>query len=149
MLVLLHIIFVILTGLVVLYSDEQAALWIFGKTPVLNQKRITLLHHLVAAGLACLLVTGGLLYIRSVPFYITDPIFVAKQIAIAALILNTWAIDRFSRVATTRAFASLSKKERLPLLLSGGVSIIGWLTAITCGLLLSHLQLFLSILHSL
>ena len=138
MLVTIHIIAVIGTGLVVLYSDEQGFLWMLGKKKVLNQKRVALLHHLVAAGLAVLLITGGLLYIQAVPYYLSDPTFIIKLIAISALILNTYAIERFSKVAISKTFSSLTSSERLPLLVSGVVSVLGWITALVCGILLAH-----------
>jgi hypothetical protein len=137
MLVTIHLTIVIVTGLIVLYSDEQALAWILGKKIVLNPVRITLLHRSVSAGLALLLITGGLLYIQAVPAYLSDPTFVIKMTAIAALILNTYFIEKFSHVATSRTFRSLSIAEKLPLFISGGVSAAGWITAILCGWFLS------------
>jgi hypothetical protein len=138
MLVLIHISVIIVTGLLVLYSDEQALLWVLGKIPVLDQKRVTVLHRSVSIGLALLLITGGLLYIRDVPFYISDPVFIVKMVAISALILNTYVIERLSHIATTRSYSSLTEKERLPLFISGAVSVAGWGIALICGILISH-----------
>ncbi len=136
MLTVIHIIIVIGTGLIVLYSDEQALLWVLGKKSMLHPARITFLHRAVSVGLALLFITGGLLYLRAVPFYLSDTTFIVKMTAITALILNTYFIERFSHIAMSRTFSSLSTPERLPLFISGGVSVAGWVTAILCGLLL-------------
>lgn len=137
MLVTIHLTIVILTGLVVLYSDEQALMWVLGKKPILSPVRITFLHRTVSIGLALLLITGGLLYIQAVPAYLSDSTFIIKMIAIAALIFNTYFIEKFSHVATSRTFASLETSQRLPLFVSGAISAIGWVVAIVCGATLS------------
>ncbi|MDB5190028.1 MAG: hypothetical protein JWN49_354 [Parcubacteria group bacterium] len=137
MLVTIHLTIVILVGLLVLYSDEQALMWVLGKKSILNRTHITLLHRSVSIGLASLLITGGLLYIQAVPAYLSNQTFIVKMVAIAALILNTYFIEKFSHVATSRSFSSLASSEKLPLFISGAVSFLGWVVAITCGLILS------------
>ncbi len=137
MLTTLHLGIVIVTGLLVLYSDEQALAWVLGKKAQLDGKRIAFLHTIISVGLGALLITGGLLYLRAVPAYLSDTTFIVKLVAIAALILNTYVIERFSHVAISRPFAAVSHRERIPLFISGGISVAGWATAIVCGLLLS------------
>jgi hypothetical protein len=137
MLVTIHLSIAILTGLVVLYSDEQAFMWVLGKKDVLEKSRINFLHYAVTAGLTLLIITGGLIYSQAAPAYLSIMPFVTKMVVIFALILNTYAIDRFSAVALTRSFASLSSKERIPLFITGAISFAGWATAIICGLLIS------------
>lgn len=137
MILTLHLSIVIALGLLVLYSDEQALLWVLGKKPILNGARIMILHRTISVGLAALLITGGLLYIQAVPAYLSNSTFIIKMTAIAALILNTYFIEKFSHVATTKTFASLKTSERIPLFISGVVSALGWITAITCGWILS------------
>jgi len=133
----IHLIIVIGTGLLVLFADEQAAAWVLGREQTIPAGRIRFLHHSVATGLALLLLTGGYLYWRAVPAYLTLTPFIVKMVAVGALILNTWAIDSFGSIATTRTFASLTHKERLPLMISGAISFIGWVTAITCGIIIA------------
>ena len=133
----IHLIIVIATGLLVLYSDEQAAAWVLGKKSTLPAARIAFLHKAITIGLTLLLLTGGYLYLRGVEAYLTLTPFVVKMVAVAALIINTWAIDRLGHVATVREFASLSHRERVPLFISGAVSFAGWVTAIICGLIIA------------
>ena len=132
----LHIICIIGTLLLVAYTDEQALLWVLGKKQRLDERKIMFLHHAIAIGLALLLVTGGLLYARAATRYLADPTFIIKMVAVAALIINTYFIGKFSPLAITHSFKELTPQQRLPLFISGAVSGIGWVTALVCGLLL-------------
>jgi hypothetical protein len=133
----LHIIFIVITIAMVLYTDEQALSWVLGRKQYLDAKRVALLHRAIALGLAALLVTGGLMYAQAAPAYLSNPTFIVKMVAIAALILNTYAISRFAPVATVRTFKELSSAQRMPLLVSGVVSFVGWAATVLAGLFLS------------
>jgi hypothetical protein len=133
----LHVIFIIATLIVVAYADEEALQYMLGK------KRLTLdtvraLHYLVAFGLAGTIVTGGLLYLRAPSAYLDNPTFIAKMVAVAALIVNSAFLDRFSVDAVTRPWTSLAPREKRMLLISGGVSVLGWATAGVCGLMMTY-----------
>jgi len=131
----LHLSLVILTGLCVLYSDEQAFAWVLGKKNVLSPRLVDILHVVVSIGLSGIIATGGILFL-SRSFLLHDPVFLTKMVFVGALIVNGFFIDRLSVTATERPFAQLSKKERMPLLISGAVSVLGWAGAGLCGLLL-------------
>lgn len=133
MLITLHLSIVIATLLVVLYSDEQALMWVLGKKETLSAQSVHLLHNIVTIGLGLIIITGGLLYIQAPAAYLSDTTFLVKMAAVAALIVNTYVIDRLSPIALSRSYASLSKAERIPLLISGAVSVAGWITALVCG----------------
>lgn len=137
MLQTIHLIVAITTGLVVLYADEQALAWFLGKRERLDPRTTSFLHLAVTIGLASLLVTGGLLYVRAPAAFLSSALFIVKMIMVFALICNTYFIDRFSRIAISRPYALLSRRERLTLLVSGSVSFIGWATAFVSGLLLA------------
>lgn len=133
----IHLIIAIITGLTVLYADEQAAVWVLGKRKLFHPETMKFLNRAVTLGLTLLLITGGLLYAKSAPAYLSLPVFDVKMVAVFALIINTYAIHRLSQVAITRSFGSLSPRERLPLYVSGAVSFLGWAIAFICGLLIS------------
>ena len=133
----LHFGIAILTGLIVLYSDEQAFMWILGKKQFMDHGRVVFLHRAVTTGLILLILSGGLMYAQAAPAYLSVTPFITKMVIIFALILNTYVIDRFSAVALTRTFASLTSKERIPLFITGAISFGGWATAFICGLLIS------------
>ncbi len=132
----LHLIGIIVTGCAVAYSDEQALLWMLGKKPALSKQRVDALHIVVSIGLACIIATGGLLFLRSPSYYLSDPVFLLKMLLVGALIVNGFFIDQLSVGATERPFQAHSARERLPLFISGFVSAVGWLGAALCGLLL-------------
>lgn len=133
----IHLIIAIVTGLVVLYADEQALTWFLGKQQLFDPKTTTFLHRTVATGLAALIVTGGLLYVQAPAAFLSSPTFIVKMAMVLALICNTYFIDNFSRIAITRPYISLSRRERFMLFVSGGVSFVGWVTAFVLGLILS------------
>ena len=133
----IHLTIAIITGLTVLYADEQAALWVFGKKQLFNPGTTRFLHKAVTTGLALLIITGGILYSQAAPAYLSLRTFDVKMVTVFALILNTYAINRYSKIAVTRPFASLSAQERFPLYVTGAISFVGWVTAFVCGLLIS------------
>lgn len=137
MLMTLHLIISITTGLVVLYADEQALAWFLGKRALFHAGTMEFLHRAVAGGLALLLLTGGLLYAKAPQTFLSTPAFDVKMVMVFALICNTYFIERFSYIAVTRPYASTSSRERALLFASGAVSFIGWVTAFACGFLIS------------
>jgi TRAP-type C4-dicarboxylate transport system permease large subunit len=136
MLIILHIIAIITTGLFVLYADEEALQYVLGKKQTLNKKVTQFLHYAVALGLAVIIITGGLLYSENAQRYLSDPTFVIKMIALAALIINSYFLEKLSVRATQQSFASQSKSTQKVFFISGSVSLVGWVTAVACGLLL-------------
>jgi hypothetical protein len=133
----IHLAIAICTGALVLYSDEQAFLWLRGKVDVMIPKRVKVLHHVVSAGLALLMLTGGYMYAQAADAYLSFPAFAVKMLLILALIINSYFIDRLSTVACERSFRSLSHPERIPLFITGVVSFACWAGAFICGLIIA------------
>ena len=131
-----HVVFVALTILVVLYSDEQGLVWLLGKKKTLSKKVVDTLHALVSIGLGGILLTGGLMFLDRADYLLAQPIFIAKMVFVAALVINAFFVGMLSRLATEKSYASLNTKERFRVFLSGGVSIFGWVGAAICGLIL-------------
>ncbi len=125
-----------MTGLCVLYSDEQGLLWMLGKKETLEPARIGLLHDVVSVGLSSIILTGGLMAMPSLTYYLHNPIFLAKMGFVGALIVNGFFIGHIAARSTTHSFASLTTRERLPLLISGAVSVLSWGGALLAGFLL-------------
>lgn len=131
-----HVASVILSLLVVLYSDEQGLLWFLGKKKTLSAKRIQILHVLVSIGLGGILLTGGLMFLDRSDYLLQEPIFIVKMLFVLALVVNAFFIESISKLATQKAFVELTTTERRRVLISGAVSVIGWIGAGVCGLLL-------------
>lgn len=131
-----HVAFVIATALIVLYSDEQGLLWLLGKKQTLSKRVVHTLHVLVSIGLGGILLTGGLMFIDRAEYLLAQPLFMAKMAFVAALAVNAFFIGSLSATAAEKSFAQLTTSERYRVLISGAVSIIGWVGAVICGLLL-------------
>lgn len=133
----LHVVAIICAGVTVLYTDKLALSWLRGKKQVLDTAVIDRAHIAVSIGLAVIIATGGLLFLPRAEFLLTSPLFAIKMCFVLALIINGFFIDKLATTATERPFSSLSRREKLPLFISGAVSITGWVGAIICGLLLA------------
>ena len=135
--VALHLACIFVTGLAVLYSDEQALMWVLGKQRTIAPRLVDTLHIIVSIGLATIIATGGLMFLGGASYYLHEPIFITKMVFVGALIINGFLIDRLSVTATEKPFSELSHVQRAPLLISGAVSLTGWVGAGLCGLLLA------------
>ena len=136
MLTAFHVLAVLFAGVVVFYSDEQGFMYMRGKRSILSAKKLEWLHALVGVALALLILTGGLLFMRAPSYYLANTTFLIKMGFVGALLVNGFFIDRLSKIASQKPWAELSKRERLPLLISGAISGLCWLGALSCGLLL-------------
>ena len=134
----LHLLAVGATLLLVFYADSRAMRWIRTPGIRMNRRTVAFLHHGVSTGLAVIITTGALLLIPLADFIFKNPVFIVKMGAVGALIINSIFLDILSKKAITRSFDSLSPRERMHFLLAGGVSVLGWLTALGGGLLLHH-----------
>ncbi len=132
----IHLTLVILTGLVVLYSDEQGFLWMFGKKPLLSHNQIWIQHALVSMGLASIVLTGGIMFVNQASYFLHDPTFLVKMVFVFALLVNGFLIESIAEIATQKAFKELTPSERRRVFISGAVSIIGWIGAGLLGLTL-------------
>lgn len=133
----IHVTAVFATLALVIYSDVHGLLWISGKKETLPKKRMELLHRAVWIGLIVIISAGFSMFISYPEYLLSLPAFQLKLTFIFFLLLNAFVIGKHLTVSYTRSFASLPKKEKFALLLSGAVSTIGWIGAFTCAQFLS------------
>jgi hypothetical protein len=132
-----HLAFIWGTLAVVLYADEQGLMWILGRKRVLNERLLEWLHALTGLGLAGLIATGGLLItVGGYGYLAATPAFIIKMVFVVVLVVNGFFISYVNKVAVHRAWSELSDSQRMPLLISGTLSALGWTGAVICGLLL-------------
>lgn len=132
----IHIASLCLAGLGVLFADHAAFDWMRGKRRKLVGGGIATVHWTVTIGLACLILSGLYLFWPLRAYLVGEPLFWLKIGFVFALLVNSFFIEHLMHTAERRSFASLSTRERLPLMLSGAVSTISWLGAAGIALIL-------------
>lgn len=130
----IHGAIVLLTALVIIYSDHQGFQYFRGHKQTLSPAFVTWSHRLVWTGLGLIIASGVLLVLPAWEYYLTDPAYYIKMSFVAVLIMNGFAIGKLSHKATTTPYAELSASEQKTLLVSGALSFAGWVVAITIGL---------------
>lgn len=130
----LHLLAAIFSFGVIWKADKEALSWVLGKKAVLNAHRLHYFHLLTWFGLGALIVTGTFLSYPMLGYLLSQKLFIMKLLFVVILLLNALLIGRLMEIPTTRAFASVSWKERMPLLLSGATSGISWFGALVLAL---------------
>ena len=120
----------------VFHADHMGFSWIKGKVDTLPEAKVRKYHIQTWIGLILMITTGLLLFWPTREYLLSRPQFYVKMVFVAALFINSFIIGALSGIATSRTFKSLTFKERLPLIISGGVSTIGWFGAAVAGFFL-------------
>lgn len=93
-------------------------------------------HYGVWAGLLGMIASGVYMAYPIRAFLFGDPTFLMKMLFVGVLITNGLLIDSLMKVAAERPYSSLAVRERVPLFISGGVSLIAWAGTMTLGFFL-------------
>lgn len=117
-------------------ADHQAFGWFRGKKEMLDFAKLMKYHHTVSWGLAILIVSGAFLFWPAREYLIGNALFLVKMFFVLVIVVNSIVIRKFLPIATTKTYASLTYKERLPLLVSGAASGLSWAGAIVAALFL-------------
>ena len=133
--VTVHVLLIIVTGLAVVYADGQGFEWFRGMQKTLSKKKLDILHAVVSLGLSGIILTGGFMFIDR-PGLLEDSTFLTKMVFVAVLTVNGLLIGSLASIASTKEFKDVALAKKRLLLLSGSISLICWIGAVTCGLLL-------------
>ncbi len=125
-----HILTAVSLIIVVIYSDHLGMLWMRGRKETLDPVLLQKLHHLIYCGLIVSLLTGLYMFLPSREYLLTVTAFYIKMGLVLTLWTNSFFVGKFSRIATTKPYALLTKEERVPLYVSGAVSTISWVGVI-------------------
>lgn len=90
-------------------------------------------YYRISTLLGLMIITGFSLFWPLREFLLTRPQFYLKMSFVIALIINSIVISYLQKIATTRSFASLTLKEKLPLFISGAFSTVCWILTATAG----------------
>ena len=127
----LHLTTLTVTGIFVLLADHQGYLWFVGKKQTLEIRTLRRYHYAVLAGLFLMIASGATMAWPVMHYLLGTSAFYIKMTFVVTLFLNSFVIWKFLPVSTTRAFATLSFKEKIPLFVSGGISMLCWVGAAT------------------
>jgi len=126
-----HISAVALTLFLVLIADKQAIAWMRGKKEFLAPQTLKRMHIFVWLGLAVVISTGAYMAYPLREYLFHHPPFIGKMTFVGLLLVNGVVIGKLMRIATKKRFAELTNGERTALFMSGAVSAISWLGALT------------------
>jgi hypothetical protein len=133
----IHIGAVFATLAIVIISDFHGLLWVLGKSETLPYARMRMLHTCAWIGLITIILAGATMFSSYPQYLLSLPAFQLKMVFVAFLLMNAFVIGKHMHVAVLQPFATLSKQEKLVLLISGAVSTIGWIGAYVCAQFLS------------
>lgn len=129
----IHLWSLIITAPVILYADHMGFLYFTGRVQTLSVKKVEWTHRLVFLGLLFLISTGAVLTIPMWAIMFENPFFYAKLAFVATLILNGIFIGKLMKKSTTTPYALLSRDEKIFLMISGAVSLCGWVASVLIG----------------
>lgn len=147
-LVYVHVGTLLLLIPVILFADHEALSWIRGKKETLNEKTLKAVHRLVWTGLIVMIVTGATMFWPLRDYLLYNFAFYAKMVFVGVLIVNSLFVKKFTGIASQRSFESLSAVEKRPLLISGGISAVGWVGAVISAIFMSTSDVLLRLLSS-
>lgn len=131
-----HLTVLACTAVFVLLADHQGYLWFSGKKQVLEMRILRRYHYAVLVGLLLMISIGLLMAWPVMNYLLSTPAFYIKMTFVATLFLNSFVIWKFLPISTTRAFATLTFREKVPLFISGAVSGLCWVGAATAAFFL-------------
>lgn len=131
-----HVYILLLTVVVIIYSDHKGFQYFRGTVKTLSPQFLTWSHRFVWTGLISMIATGAALLIPSYDYHLYNAVFYVKMGFVLVLIINGIAIGTLSNMAATTPFAELSPEQKRTLLVSGGLSALGWAGSAFIGLFL-------------
>lgn len=133
-LVSLHLFTLFITAVVIACSDHQGYLYLRGKKATLSKRFVTWSHRLVWVGLLTMITSGVLMVLPAWEHYLQEPKFLIKMCFVLMLVVNAFAIGELAKKAEQTPFVALSLQEKRMLLVSGVLSISGWIGAAIIGM---------------
>lgn len=128
-----HLTTLIITAVVILYSDHQGLQYFRGKKATLSKTFVTWSHRLVWVGLITMIMSGISLVLPTWEYRLQEPAFYIKMGFVLVLIVNSYAIGKLRYVAIDRRFDELSVDVQKTLMFSGALSAVGWVGAAIIG----------------
>lgn len=124
----LHVVFITYLIWNIFYAYLMGFDWMIGKKETLNKSKVEEYHKNIWLGTIAMIISGSLMFtiIKSSILY---PQFYIKSFFALAIIVNGFVIQFLSKIAINKSFASLSWKEKTPLIICAAVSFVSWFGA--------------------
>lgn len=134
--VLIHISILLVTAYFIIRADHAAFQWIRGSVQTLDMQRMARYHIAVALGLLGMIITGSLMVNAGasrfgIEVFTSNPAFLIKMFFVSVLVINAFVISFLMKGVRGVAYSALTTKQKIPLMISGAVSTIAWLGALS------------------
>lgn len=123
----IHIITFVCNIILVIIADGLGALWVLGRKETLNAVLMKRLHVSIWIGLSISIVTGIILFSTLPEYLLTVSAFYTKLFFVGALIINSVGISKHLHIPSEKPFSVLTRREKLPLFMSGAISTTCWI----------------------
>jgi hypothetical protein len=120
-------------GSILILDLHLVGLW--RRVPLVALSRATV--PVAKSGFAIAAITGISLLSSNATEYVNNPFFLTKFPAIGLGLLNAWAIGRLPGWKA-RGDRELSSGEQRQLAIAGGISLLCWVTTISCGRMIGY-----------
>jgi hypothetical protein len=130
----IHIGFLCVAGVGILMADHAAFQWLTHKRDVVGKRELFVSHWVVSIGLTGLVLSGLYLFWPMRDYLLVQPLFWLKMAFVAALIINSFFIEYLMHMASHTPWRQLAISERVPFIVSGGISTLSWLGALLVAL---------------
>lgn len=124
-----HLLVLLFVACTIFLSEREALAWIFGKKEILEKEKLRKYHHRMWLGLFLMVATGAILFWHDRDILPSIPAFRLKMFFVVCLLVNGFALGKLMPIAAACPYKSLTKKEKAPLMISGGISLACWLGA--------------------
>lgn len=134
----IHLLILTFIGITIVRADAMAFAWMRGKTPHLDETKVKKLHVHMWIGLALMILTGIIMFFPMREYFLHRVQFFAKMAFVLILVINGLVIGYLQKKTFNRTYKELTLREKLPLMISGGVSAFAWLGAFVGGFFINE-----------
>jgi hypothetical protein len=133
-----HLLVLTFIGITIIRADTMAFAWMRGITPHLNDVKVKKLHRHMWIGLTLMIITGIAMFFPMREYLLHRVQFFAKMTFVLILVVNGLVIGHLQKKTFNRTYKELTLREKLPLMISGAVSVLAWLGAFAGGFYISE-----------
>jgi hypothetical protein len=127
--IIFHILSLCFVAWTIFLSEREALAWFREEKETLDKEKLQKYHRRMWVGLVFMIATGSVLFWPDRDILPSIHAFQLKMFFVFCLLLNAFVLGKLMPIAAARSYKSLSRKEKMPLMVSGGISLLCWLGA--------------------